>query len=73
MTQTEWLDSNTFHCQRLRARITPAQCEANRNRMPDKGSFLGDMVFYRPRGCEGCTDYLRLAVVPVRETAEIAA
>lgn len=27
-----WLDANTFFCDRLRARITPAQCEANRSR-----------------------------------------
>lgn len=41
-------------CTRLRARITLAQCEHNRNRS-DRHNVLGTPV--RPRACEGCTDW----------------
>jgi len=36
-----WLDANTFQCERLRARITPAQCEANRSR-PEGAVWVDD-------------------------------
>lgn len=57
----EWQERHTFECPRLRAKISPAQCAANRARVAHKGSFLGDMVFIRPRACEDCTEYIKLA------------
>lgn len=56
----DWMDRQTFYCPHLTARMTPAQCEANRARKPSKMAFLGDMVFVRPKQCEACNDYKQL-------------
>ena len=52
MTPDEWLVRNTFHCTTLRARITPAQCEINRERDNQPGTLTRAPTGITP--CNGC-------------------
>lgn len=52
MNADAWLEANTFYCDRLHARISPAQCAANRAR-PESGDLLGEKPT-RPTACADC-------------------
>lgn len=69
MTQQEWIEHNTFHCPHLSARITPAQCAANRARKRDVNFYDGTAGAVRPGKCEICTDYEQL-MATVGQTKE---
>jgi len=51
----EWMQDNTFYCERLRCHLTPEQCRANRER--ETRWFKGLPM---PEACEKCTEYKEL-------------
>lgn len=70
MTQAEiekWQQKNTFYCQRLHARITPEQCDENRNQ--GKGSWGASGGFKRACiTCQECADYKALKATVTGQT-----
>ena len=52
--QERWLEANTFHCERLRARLTRTQCEINRGlpRIMEDARHTGHVK--RPLACDRC-------------------
>ena len=65
----EWLDKNTFYCEKLRLRLTPERCREIRSRIsikecPNEGHFWDSRLF-RPFMCDNC-DKNPERSVPVR-------
>ena len=58
----KWLEVNTFYCERLRCRLTPEQCEANRARprLKEAGRWLESNRPPMPGPCEKCTEWRSL-------------
>lgn len=55
--QERWLRENTFACERLHARITPAACKAYRAENSGKQTRERVGVYFMPGPCTGCKQY----------------
>lgn len=66
--QERWLNKNTFTCQRLQARISPAACAEYRAEHVDKVASARDRVGHvnMPGCCHGCKQYKTATVNPKR-------
>jgi hypothetical protein len=58
--QDQWLEIHTFECKRRSARLTPEQCEHDRNLPPVPYADSGPR--FRPKACEGCKEWRRPTV-----------
>jgi hypothetical protein len=67
----EWLEQNTIYCSRLRARITPEQCQINHKRANQDGQFWAEKMpgvsLKKCRGCPGVNGEAREEEMPKNE------